>query len=175
ADSGKPLWKYAYPTKYEDALNKGNGPRATPTVTSGRVITLGAGGQLTCLELDTGRKVWALPLLQDYRVPGSYFGVGTSPVVEQDLVLVNVGAKGAGIVAFALHSGEEVWRATEDGASYSAPVVCTVDGARRAVFFTRNGVVVLDPRSGKVTYRQRWRARYDASVNAATPLVIGDL
>ncbi len=173
--TGKSLWRHAYPTEYQDALGKGNGPRSTPVIADGRVITLGADGQLTCLELTTGRKLWGRSLRAEYRVPGSYFGVGTSPVVEQGLVLVNVGGPGAGIVAFAAETGKEAWRATSDGASYSSPVVCTVEGVRRAVFFTRQGVVILDPLTGRVTFQTRFRARYDASVNAATPLIIGDL
>jgi outer membrane protein assembly factor BamB len=174
ADTGKQQWRFAYATDYADPLNKGNGPRSTPVIDGNRVIALGAQGQLTCLDLDTGRKQWSRALLQDYRVPPSYFGVGTTPAVEQGLVLVNVGAKDAGIVAFALESGKEVWRATSDGASYSSPVVRTVDGARRAIFFTREGVAIVEPTRGDVVFRMRWRARYDASVNAATPLLIGD-
>jgi outer membrane protein assembly factor BamB len=144
-------------------------------IAAGKVVTLGAAGALHCLDLETGKKLWARNLLKEYRVPPSYFGVGTSPVVEAGLVLVNVGAKGAGVVAFALDSGAETWKATDDGASYSSPIVTTVDGARRAVFFTRHGPLMLDPKTGAVQFRTRWRARYDASVNAATPLVIGDL
>lgn len=175
AADGKPVWRFAYATDYQDELNKGNGPRATPTVAGKHVVTLGPGGWLHCLELATGKKVWARNVVKDYRVPGSYFGVGTSPLVEGALVLVNVGGKGAGIVAFELISGKEVWKATNDGASYSSPVAGTVDGARHALFFTREGVVVLDPKDGAVRFRKRWRARYDASVNAATPLLVGDL
>lgn len=175
AATGKSLWKHAYTTQYVDALNKGNGPRATPTIAEGKVVTLGAEGVLTCLDLDTGKKRWSRALLKDYRVPPSYFGVGTSPAVERGLVLVNVGGKGAGIVAFNVADGKEAWKATTDGASYSSPVVTTIGGTRRAVFFTRDGVVLLDPQTGKVLHRQRFRARIDASVNAATPLLIGEL
>src|SRR5262249_9584513 len=99
---------------------------------------------------------------------------GTSPLVEGDLVLVNVGGKKAGIVALRKDDGKEVWKATTDGASYSSPVAATLDGGRYAVFLTREGVVVLDPANGQVRHRQRWRARYNSSANAATPLVIGD-
>ena len=173
--TGKPRWKFAYPTAYSDPLNKGNGPRSTPTIAGDRVLTLGAQGVLHCLSLDKGAKVWVRDLVKDYRVPSSYFGVGTSPVVEGELVLVNVGGKAAGIVAFDLATGKEAWKATADGASYASPVVTTVGGRRLAVFFTRDGVVLLDAKTGDVTHKQRWRARYDASVNAATPLVVGDL
>jgi outer membrane protein assembly factor BamB len=172
--TGKRLWKHAYATTYRDALGKGDGPRATPTIAGNRVVTLGAQGVLTCLDLEKGTSYFSRPLHQDYRVPASYFGVGTSPVVEGDLILVNVGGKNAGIVAFALADGKEVWKATDDGASYASPVVTTVGKERLAVFFTRFGVDLLDAKTGEVRYRQKWRARYDTSVNAATPLVIGD-
>src|SRR5207237_4508925 len=112
---------------------------------------------------------------EEYKVPGSYFGIGTTPLVEGQLVLVNVGGKKAGIVAFDKDTGKEVWQATADGASYSSPVAATIHGRRYGIFFTRQGVVLLDPKTGKVDYQKRWRARIDASVNAATPLVVGDL
>ncbi|HYT89437.1 MAG TPA: PQQ-binding-like beta-propeller repeat protein [Gemmataceae bacterium] len=175
AVTGKERWKCTYPTSYEDQLGKGDGPRATPVIAGNRVYTLGAEGALHCLELDTGKKVWERPLLKDYRVPPSYFGIGSTPLIEGDLVLVNVGDKKAGIVAFHKDSGKEVWRATSDGASYASPTAATIDGTRLGIFFTRQGVVLLDPKTGAVRYQKRWRARYDASVNAATPLVIGDL
>jgi outer membrane protein assembly factor BamB len=175
ANAGKPQWKFAYPTSYQDALGKGNGPRSTPTIAGDKVITLGAEGTLLCLTLSDGKKLWSRSLTKEFKTPLGYFGIGTSPVVEQNLVLVNVGGKNAGIVAFDLADGQEVWKATNDPPSYSSPVVCTVDGSRLAVFFTRTGAVVLDPKTGVVLYQKRWRARYDASVNAATPLIIGNL
>jgi outer membrane protein assembly factor BamB len=173
-DKGKSSWKYAYATKYRDQLGKGDGPRATPVVSGGKVYTLGAEGVLTCVELEGGKKVWQEALASKYKLPASYFGVGTTPLVEGDLLLVNVGAKGAGVVAFNKDSGEEVWKATDHHASYSSPVAATIDGVRHAIFFTREGLLSLDPANGKERFSMRWRARQDASVNAATPLVVGD-
>lgn len=171
---GKRLWRFAYPTEFADDFGKGNGPRSTPVITGKRVVTLGADGTLHCIDLASGEKIWARLLLKEYRPPPSFFGVGTSPVVEDNLVLVNVGAREAGIVAFSLEDGKELWKATSDAASYSSPIVRTIDGTKHAIFFTRDGVVVLDPKNGDVRHKQRWRARIDASVNAATPLVFGD-
>jgi outer membrane protein assembly factor BamB len=175
ATTSKLIWKYAYPTNYQDALGKGDGPRSTPVITEDKVVALGAEGTLTCVTLKDGAKLWSRSLTKEYRTQLGYFGIGTSPVVEQNLVLVNVGGPKAGIVAFDLNNGKEVWKATNDPGSYSSPVVCSVDGARHAVFFTRTGAVVLDPKTGDVRYQKRWRARIDASVNAATPLIIGNL
>jgi outer membrane protein assembly factor BamB len=174
AAKGREKWMYAYPTTYRDALGKGDGPRSTPVVAGGKVYTLGAQGVLHCLDLEKGTKVWSRELLKDYQVKPSYFGVGTTPLVEGDLLLVNVGGKGAGIVAFNKADGTEVWKATEDDASYSSPIAATIDGMRHVLFFTRAGVVSLDPANGVVRFSKRWRARIDASVNAATPVVVGD-
>jgi outer membrane protein assembly factor BamB len=175
ARTGKAGWKVSYPCDYDDSFGKGNGPRATPLLAGGRVYTLGVTGVLQCLELADGRLVWRRDLAKDYRPPASFFGVGTSPALEGDRLLVNVGARGAGIVAFHKDTGKEVWRATNDGASYSSPVVAPLAGRRAAVFFTRQGVALLDPQDGSVRYQKRWRSRMDASVNAATPVVVNDL
>jgi outer membrane protein assembly factor BamB len=174
AADGKPRWRFAYPTAFEDDFGKGNGPRATPTIAEGSVVTFGADGWLHALDLDTGKKRWGKSVIKDYAVPPSYFGVGSSPLVHEGRVLVNVGGKQAGIVAFALDSGKELWRATGDGASYASPTLATIGAVTHAIFFTRNGPVLLDPATGKVRFAMRWRARIDASVNAATPLVIGE-
>ena len=98
-----------------------------------------------------------------------------SPLVVDNLVLVNVGGPGAGIVAFDTKSGKEVWKTTDHEASYASPVAATVGGERHVLFFTREGLVSLDPKDGRVRFSKRWRARINASVNAATPLVVGDL
>jgi outer membrane protein assembly factor BamB len=174
--TGNNRWSFAYPCDYEDALGKGNGPRATPTIANGRVVCYGADGTLSCVDLTRGAKRWQRNLSADYKVPKSYFGVGTSPLIVDNRILINVGGKDAGIVAFALDDGVELWRATRDAASYASPILATVEQLPRAVFFTREGIVVLDPKTGAVTFQKRWRARYDASVNAATPLLLkGDL
>ncbi len=175
AATGRSRWKHASPTRYRDDFGKGDGPRSTPTIADGRVYTLGADGQLTCLELETGKKVWDRALNDDYQVPKGFFGVATSPLVEGDLVLVNVGSRQAGIVALAKDTGKEVWKATNHEASYSSPVAATIDGIRQVFFFTREGIVALDPKTGKVRFNLHFRSRMNASVNAAAPVVAGDL
>src|SRR5262249_59712590 len=99
----------------------------------------------------------------------SYFGVGRTPLVEGNLLLINVGAKKAGIVAFDKDTGKEVWRATDDGASYASPVAATLGGKRTAIFFTRQGVVLLDPKTGAVRYTKLGRGRAEAPGEAGPP------
>jgi outer membrane protein assembly factor BamB len=175
AQSGREIWKRDYAAPYQDALGKGDGPRSTPVIAGDRVYTLGVAGWLQCLKLKDGSRIWGRSINKDYDVPPSYFGVGTSPLVVGKRVLINVGGKNAGIVAFNADTGAEEWKATTDAASYSSPIGPTIGGKQLAVFFTRQGVVHLNPASGEVLYQKKWRARYAASVNAATPLAIGNL
>jgi len=174
AATGKELWKFGYATEYQDDFRKGDGPRSTPVIAGNQVYTLGADGHLHCLQLDTGKKLWERSLLTDYQAPKGFFGVSTSPLVEGELLLINVGAKGAGIVALERATGKEVWKATDHEASYSSPVAATIQGVRHVFFFTREGLVDVDPKTGEVRTNKRWRSRMNASVNAAAPLVVDD-
>ena len=175
AADGASKWKKGYPTHYRDAFGKGDGPRATPVIADGRIYTLGAEGVLQCLKLEDGDKVWRRELQKDYQAPLGFFGVATSPLLEGGRLLVNVGgANGAGIVAFNPADGKEVWKTDDHEASYSSPVAADLAGRRQAVFLTREGLVSLDPADGTVRYSKHWRSRMDASVNAASPVVVGD-
>jgi outer membrane protein assembly factor BamB len=174
AATGKKQWKHHYETKYRDSFGKGDGPRATPVIAGDKVYTLGAEGRLTCLKLKTGEKVWEHDLLAEYKPRKGFFGVGTSPIVEDERLFVNVGAKGAGIVAFNAGDGKELWKATDQEASYSSPVTATIDGVRHVFFFTRDGLVSLDPKEGTERFSLKFRSKINASVNAATPVIVDD-
>ncbi len=172
--TGKTIWTFDYPTTYRDDFGFDEGPRAVPVVSAGRVFTHGADGVLTGLDFATGKKLWSVDSRRDFDSPKGYFGVASSPVVDGGRVLVNVGGKKGGLVAFDAATGKTLWTATADEASYSAPIVAEIAGQHTAVFFTRTGLVALDPANGAVRYQYRWRARMAASVNAATPIVFKD-
>src|SRR5205823_3588549 len=140
AATGASKWKFAYPTAYRDDFGFDDGPRSTPLVAGGSVFTLGAEGTLHCLDLATGKKFWHRSINEEYAVRKGFFGVATSPIAEGNLLLVNVGGRNAGIVAFDRASGKEVWKATGDEASCSSPVAASVAGARQVFFLTREGL-----------------------------------
>jgi outer membrane protein assembly factor BamB len=179
ARTGEARWRYAYPTSYRDDFGFDEGPRAVPVVASGRVYTFGAEGQLHVVDLATGQRVWSVDTMRRFGVRKGFFGAAGSPLVEDGRVIANIGGKdsgkGAGIVAFNAGTGAVLWTATDHEASYSSPVGATFGGRRHAVFFTRAGLVGVDPATGAVLFQRPWRSRSAASVNAATPLVVGDL
>jgi outer membrane protein assembly factor BamB len=134
---------------------------------------------LHAIDLATGRKIWNVDTMRRFSVRKGFFGAAGSPLVEDGRVIANVGGKdagkGAGIVAFNADTGAVIWTATDDEAGYSSPVGATFGGKRHAVFLTRNGLVGLDPATGTVIFQKRWRSRSASSVNAATPVVAGDM
>lgn len=169
-------WTYGYPTDYVDQYGYNGGPRSCPVVDGDRVYTFGAEGVLTCLEFDTGALVWQRQVNEDFYVPPGFFGVGVAPVIEEELILINVGGPdGAGVVAFDKTTGETVWTASNDTASYSTPIVGTVNGERLAIFHTGDGLLVLEPTSGKIRHQYSFRSRLRESAIAATPLLVDDI
>jgi outer membrane protein assembly factor BamB len=182
ARTGEPRWHFAYPTNYRDDFGFDEGPRAVPVVAGGRVYTYGAEGQLHAIDLATGRRVWSVDAARRFNVRKGFFGAAGSPLVEDGRVIANIGGtdgdkvgdKGAGIVAFNADTGAVLWTATSHEASYSSPVGAVIGGKRVAVFLTRRGLVGLDPATGSVLFERMWRSRSASSVNAATPLVVGD-
>lgn len=175
ARTGTTQWRYAYPTSYRDDFGFDAGPRAVPVVANGIVYTFGAEGQLHAISVASGERIWNEDTMRRFAVAKGFFGAAGSPLVEDGKVIANIGGRGAGIVAFDAKTGKVLWKATDDEASYSSAAGATIGGRRSSVFLTRANLVGLDPATGQVQFQRRWRARQAASVNAATPLVIGDL
>jgi outer membrane protein assembly factor BamB len=172
--TGAPQWQHAYATTYRDDFGFDEGPRAVPVVADGIVYTYGAEGKLHAVDLGTGKPLWNVDAMRQFEVEKGFFGAAGSPLVEGGSVIANVGGKKAGIVAFDAKTGKVTWTATTDAASYSSGVAATIFGKRYAVFLTRAGLVGLDPANGQVRFQRPWRARQAASVNAATPIVVGN-
>ena len=175
-DGSQVQWKYEYPTRYVDTYGYNGGPRSSPTVEGDRVYTYGAEGMLTCLDFESGGLVWQRQVNDEYRVPQGFFGVGSAPVFEDDLLLLNLGGpEGAGVVAFEKGTGKTVWKASDDTASYSTPIVATVHGERLAIFHTGDGLLVLEAKTGVERYRYPFRSPIRESAIAATPVLIDDV
>lgn len=172
AKTGQRTWRFAYTTRYQDDFGFDDGPRATPVIHDKSAYLLGADGDLHAVSIVNGEKRWHRNVLKDYGAKKGYFGVGSSPVVAAGKVIVNVGGKGASLVAFDLENGREVWKVGNDEASYSSPIVTTIGKRSIVVAFTRRGLVGIELESGRLLFDLLWRSRIDASVNAATPLML---
>jgi outer membrane protein assembly factor BamB len=171
AKSGKELWRKSYVRPaFKSAF--GNGPRATPTAAGGKLYTYGITGMLTCWSTADGKQLWQVDALTKFDAKNIRFGASSSPLIEGKSVLVNVGARGASLVAFDKDSGETTWKSRDDKASYASPIALGNGKHRQIVFLTAEGVVSLNPADGKEFWSFPLRDRLFES--STTPIVVGD-
>lgn len=193
-ETGKAQWTVKYPVAYRDQYGYSNGPRGSPVIDGPRVYTLGVKSMLSCVELASGKLLWQRDLMEAYQVPSYFFGSGSSPLIYQDLVIVNVGGgepmtaddrpneDRETVVAFDKFTGEARWTARSAwGASYASPLAASFHGKDRLLVFTggksrppTGGLLLIDPATGQVLNRFPWRAEKYESVNATTPVVSGN-
>lgn len=182
--TGDKYWDFSYPTTYEDRYGYSNGPRASPVIDGDRVYVMGVEGRFLCLELKTGRVVWERNINRDFNVKQDFFGTVGTPLLQGDLLIVNVGGKdGPCVVGFDKATGKARWTAGKNkwGPSYASPVPATIHGQRRVFVFAGGdsepsvgGLISLDPANGKVDFEFPWRSKKYESVNAMPPVVFGN-
>ena len=175
ATTGKTIWKSQSTADYVDDFGFDNGPRAVPTISVGRVYTLGANGLIKCNDATTGKVLWKVDVRKQFEAGKGFFGLACSPLVSGRNVLINIGGRSAGIIALDTQTGKIRWKATEEKSSYASPILTKINDQLHAIFFTREGLVSAEPSSGKVNFSHNWRPAMNASVNACTPVAVGNL
>lgn len=192
SETGDELWKFEYDSDYRDLYNYDNGPRCAPVVDEDRVYLYGAEGMLHCLRLTDGKPLWKIDTAERFGVVQNFFGVGSTPVIEGDLLIVQVGGSpeesrqlppgqldrvkpnGTCVVAFDKRTGKVSYTLGDDLASYASPVLATIAGRRWCFVFAREGLLAFEPKSGQLDFHFPWRAKSLESVNASNPVVVGD-
>lgn len=174
AKSGSKVWTHTYDCPYRGVQYEA-GPRASVSIDGGRAYALGTMGHFFCFDAATGEILWKKDLNAEYKIRMPIWGISASPLIEGDLVIVQIGGEnGACIVAFNKKSGKEKWRALDDDASYSAPIVIKQAGRRVLVCYTGANVVGLDPQTG----REFWKSHFPPKriiIGIATPVHYKDM
>jgi outer membrane protein assembly factor BamB len=167
AATGKRVWETAHGRRFGN--DRGDGPRATPTIDGDRIYAFGASGDLSALDAATGKTVWTINVLRQYRGSNITWGLSESPLVLSDRILVNAGGT---IVALKKTDGSAIWRSGGDEAGYSSAVLQKMGAVNQAIFFTSSRVLGVDVNSG----RQLWNYTKVANntANIATPIVRGN-
>ncbi len=173
--TGEPLWKESTTVNYRGTFNPNDGPIAVPLIHKDRVYVYGISGHLRCLDFKTGKQIWSRDTHKDFQASEGYFGVGSTPVIVEDRLLVNVGGKrkNAGIVAFSLDKGFTLWQTLQDDASYSSPISAFLHGRHYAVFITRQHLAGVDPQNGNLIFQFPFGKR-GPTVNGANPVLVGN-
>lgn len=169
--TGDELWCHSEPVRFED--EHGDGPRSTPTIHAGKVLSMGANGTLTCLELATGRLIWKRDTLPDPKQQNLLWGMSGSPLVIDGQVVVTPGAgEGASALSYSLETGEEFWRNGSDRAAYASPIQSQICGERQLLSFNGAGLrsYAMD---GTPQWLHPWLTQGESQrVNVAQPVVL---
>ncbi len=188
SETGQFLLHFDYPTDFQDKYGY-DGPRCSPLVDGDRVYLFGPEGMLFCIGVLDGKQVWTIDTGKKFNVIQNFFGVGSTPVIEGDLLIAQIGGSpagsdpdefgklkgnGSGVVAFNKYTGKVVYKITDELASYASPVLATINGRRSCFVFARGGLVGFEPATGKVDFHFPWRAEDLESVNASNPVVVGN-
>ncbi len=171
AGTGKELWQDRYAAQaVTGAAARHPGPRSSPAVADGRVVTLSVGGVLSCLDAATGKVVWRK---DEFAGAVPRFFTGMSPIIVDGMAVAHLGGQANGaIIAFDLATGKQKWRWTGDGPAYASPVLMTVDGTKQIVVQTEKNVVGVAVGDGNLL----WQVPSPAQrrfYNSATPIVDG--
>ena len=191
--TGNELWRFEYLTDYEDMYGYNNGPRSCPIVDNERVYIFGAEGMLHCVNVKNGKPIWKVDTVQQFNVVDNFFGVASAPAVEGDLLIVQIGGSplgtpkdiwesrgkpkpnGSGIVAFNKFTGDVIYQIADELSSYASPIFTNINERRWGFAFLRGGLVGFEPKSGKIDFHYPWRHNQIESVNASSPVIVGDL
>lgn len=172
AATGKQIWSHSYACPYQ--VDYPLGPRASVSIDGGYAYALGTMGHAHCLEAATGKVIWQRDLKSEYHIDLPIWGIAASPLVYGDLVILHIGGvNGACVVGLDKKTGTEKWRALDEPASYSAPVLVDQAGKKVLVCWTGRSLSGLDPSNGKVL----WTVPFKPSrmvINVATPVVNKD-
>jgi outer membrane protein assembly factor BamB len=172
--TGKVLWAHEYNCKY--AIDYPAGPRATPLIQDGKVYTLGAMGDLFCLEADSGKVVWQKNFVRDLGAPVPMWGFAAHPLIDGDRLICLVGGEDQVVVAFHRLSGAVKWKAltlNSEQLGYSPPMIYQLGGKRQLIIWHPEAVNGLNAETGQVYWSHPFRLR--ANLSVPTPRQSGDL
>lgn len=171
AASGKELWTDKNAAQaVTGAASRHPGPRSSPAVANGKVVTIGVGGVISCLDAATGKVVWRKDPFP--KVVPRFF-TSMSPIIVDGMAIGHLGGQGNGaIIAYDLNTGDEKWRWAGEGPEYASPALLTVDGTKQLVTLSEKSVVAVNVADGKLLWELPF-APARMAYNAATPIIDG--
>ena len=172
--TGKEKWNRSFISGYRDDFGMSNGPRSTPAIAGGTIVTHGPDGMVRAISIEDGTLIWTRDLKKDFSSPKGFFGRCSSPLIVGGQVILDVGGSKVGLVSFSLLSGETNWTSKPYGNDYASPVPFVSNGDAHVLSFMREGFLALEMENGSQRFFDTFRSPIDASVNAASPLVVGN-
>ena len=190
--SGETQWKFEYESNYRDLYGYDAGPRSSPLIDGDRIYLFGVEGMLICLDKTSHKVIWQVDTAKRFGVVQNFFGVASSPVIYEDKLLVMIGGSppesqkvppgqldrvepnGFAVVAFDKFTGEFIYKAGDDLASYCSLTWMDDGGQRLLLAWARDNLWGIEPGQGDVKFKFPYRSKKLESVNAMTPISVGN-
>jgi outer membrane protein assembly factor BamB len=168
--TGKEIWQTKYAAEAVSGPDSAHGgPRSSPVVTNGKIVTLGVSGILSCFDAGTGKLIWQKNDFQGW----PRFHTAMSPIVADGRCVAQLGKESDGaVVAYDLATGDQKWKWTGEGPGYASPVLVTVGDTKMVVTETAKSIVGIDLNDGKLLFQTPY-APQGMAYNAATPIIDG--
>jgi outer membrane protein assembly factor BamB len=162
---GHPLWHHEYDCAY--SISYPAGPRVAPLVSGGKVYTLGAEGNLFCMDAESGKVIWYRDFKQDFEIKAPTWGFAGHPLIEGNHLICLAGGAGSTVVAFDKDTGKEAWRAlTAEEPGYSSPMIFEAGGKRQLIVWDPDSANSLDPETGTVYWSIPFKSRSGLTVSS---------
>ncbi|MDA0282524.1 MAG: PQQ-binding-like beta-propeller repeat protein [Planctomycetota bacterium] len=167
--TGREVWSVTNGQAYREG--QGNGPRGTPSIVDGKVYSLGANGDLSCLDAQTGQANWRKNILREFGGSNITWGISESVLIDGDRLICTPGGQRATMVALNKNTGNVIWTAavpTSPRAAYASAIAVEVGGVRQYVNYTHGGVVGVRASDGQVMWGQREST--NGTANCSSPV-----
>jgi len=171
AKTGQQIWKHEYDCPYQ--ISYPAGPRCTPLVHEGKVYTLGAMGNLSCLEADSGKVIWEKDLKKEYNTKPALWGYAAHPLIDGKKLITLAGGSGSHVVAIDKETGKEIWKAGQQPEQGYSPVLITEAGGKRQMIVCGiKTIYSVNPETGE----KYWETPFvvDNGCIVMTPVRFGD-
>ena len=171
-NDGSKVWEERYAaTAVTGPAARHPGPRSSPAVADGKVVTLGVAGVVSCLDAGRGALVWRKDPFPNVAPP---FFTSMSPLIVDGMAIAYLGGQGKGaLMAFDLATGDVKWQWAGEAAEYGSPVLATLAGARQIVTLSEKSLIGVNVANGALLWQIPF-APQGRSYNAGTPIVEGD-
>lgn len=152
--TGKEIWRYAYPC----GEGRFPGPRSTPVLDGDKLYTISMEGHLFCFNAKNGKILWKRHVVDEGLAKLSEWGFSFSPVIDGDLLLLNLGKSG---VAMNKKNGKVIWKSAPERGGLGSAVLFNSGGKRLAAIQGANMLHTVDVKTGNIVWSYKWSSYQD--------------
>lgn len=167
SDKGELIQKLPYGRDFSESYP---GSRSTPVIIDNLMYIATGEGELLCMDINTGQKIWVKGLFTDFDGKNITWGVTENLIIDGDILYVSPGGSTYNVVAINRNNGAVIWSSPGKGtlSSYGSPLLFTHGGRKILVSLMDSYVLGLDASTGDLLWSHPFENRHNIHPN--TPI-----